>query len=143
MEARQRLQQNHAEADPLRRVQDAEPEPQTPARDGGGGGPAGPGQVEADVGGAPEHLGPAGRAEAHGEDGQDPRVRGREEGEDVEEGGPDDDEEEEDEEADGPGGDVLGGPEVEPVAAVGRREPVVLDHDHDEEPLGCICQLRS
>ena len=136
MEARQGLQQDHAEADPLHRVQDAEPEPQAAARDGGGGRTAGPGQVEADVGGAPEHLGPARGAEAHGEDGQDPRVGGGEEGEDVEEGGPDDDEEEDDEEADGPGGDVLRGPEVEPVAAVGGREPVILDDDHDEEPLG-------
>ena len=139
MEAGQGLQQDHAEADSLHGVQDAEPEPEAAARDGGGGGPAGPGQVEADVGGAPEHLGPARGTEAHGEDGQDPRVGGGEEGEDVEEGGPDDDEEEDDEETDGPGGDVLRGPEVEPVAAVGGREPVILDDDHDEEPLGS-CQ---
>ena len=135
VEAGQGLQQDHAESDPLHRVQDAEPEPEAAARDGGGGRAAGPGQVEADVGGAPEHLGPARGAEAHGEDGQDPRVGGGEEGEDVEEGGPDEDEEEDDEEADGPGGHVLGGPEVEPIAAVGRREPVVLDYDDDEEPL--------
>lgn len=139
VEARQGLQQYHAEPDPLHRVQDPEPKPQTPARDRGGGRTAGPGQVEADVGDAPEHLRPARGAEAHGEDGQDPRVGGGEEGEDVEEGGPDDDEEEDDEEADGPGGDVLGGPEVEPVAAVGCREPVILNDDHDEEPLG-YCQ---
>ena len=136
VEARQGLQQYHAEPDPLHRVQHPEPEPQAAARDRGRGGAAGPGEVEADVGGAPEHLRPARGAEAHGEDGQDPRVGGGEDGEDVEEGGPDDDEEEDDEEADGPGGDVLGGPEVEPVAAVGCREPVVLNHDHDEEPLG-------
>lgn len=136
MEARQRLQQNHAEPDTLHGIQDAEPEPETPARDGGGGGPAGPGEVEADVGDAPEHLGPAGGAEAHGEDGEDPGVGGGEEGEDVEEGGPDDDEEEDDEDGDGPGGDVLRGPEVQPVAAVGGGEPVVLDYDYDEEPLG-------
>lgn len=136
MKARQGLQQDHAEADALDGVEDAEPEPEAAARDGGCGGPARPGEVEADVGDAPEHLGPAGGAEAHGEDGEDPGVGGGEEGEDVEEGGPDDDEEEDDEDGDGPGGDVLGGPEVEPVAAVGGGEPVVLDDDDDEEPLG-------
>ena len=62
-------------------------------------------------------------------------MRGGEEGEDVEETRPDDDEEEDDEDGDGPGGYVLRGPEVEPVAAVWGREPVVLDDDHDEEPL--------
>ena len=119
MEARQSLQQYHAESDALHRVQDPEPKPQAPTSDRGRGRAAGPGEVEADVGGPPEHLRPARSAEAHGEDGQDPRVGGREDGEDVKKGGPDDDEEEDDEEANGPGGDVLGGPEVEPVAAVG------------------------
>lgn len=41
-------------------------------------------------------------------------------GEEVEEGGPDEDEEEEHEEEDSVGGDVLGGEQVEPVAAIGR-----------------------
>ena len=63
---------------------------------------------------------------------------GGEDGEDVEEGGPDDDEEEDYEDGDGPGGHVLGGPEVEPVAAVGGGEPVILDYDYDEEPLGRV-----
>jgi hypothetical protein len=134
MEARQRLQQDHAEPDALHRVQHAEPEPEGAAGDGGGDGAAGPGDVGADVGGAPEHLGPARGAEAHGEDGEDPGVVGREAGEEVEEEGPDGDEEEEDEEGDGVGGEVLRGPEVEPVAAVGGAEPVVLDADDDEEP---------
>lgn len=63
---------------------------------------------------------------------------GGEEGENVEEGGPDDDEEEDYEDGDGPGRHVLRGPEVEPVAAVGGGEPVVLDYDYDEEPLGWV-----
>lgn len=136
MEARQGLQEDHAEPDALHGVEDPEPEPQTPARDGGRGGATGPREVEADVRRPPQHLRPAGGAEAHGEDGEDPGVGFGEEGEDVEEGGPDDDEEEDHEDGDGPGGDVLGGPEVEPVATVGRRHPVILDYDHDEEPLG-------
>lgn len=45
-------------------------------------------------------------------------MRCGEEGEDVEETCPDDDEEEDHEDADGPGGDVLGRPEIEPVATV-------------------------
>ena len=62
-------------------------------------------------------------------------MAGGEGGEDVEEGGPDADEEDGDEDGDLPGGDVLAGPEVEPVAAVGGAEPVVLDYHYDEEPL--------
>ena len=134
MEAGEGLQQDHAEADALDGVEDAEPEPVAAAHDGGGGGPAGPGHVRADVGGAPEHLGPARGAEADGEDGQDPAVGCGQAGEEVEEGGPDEDEEEEHEQEDGVGGHVLGGEEVEPVAAVGRRQEVVLDRDDDEEP---------
>jgi len=56
-------------------------------------------------------------------------------GEAPEEEGPDDEEEEDDEQGNGPGGGVLAGPEVFPVAAVGRGEEVVLDDDGDEEPL--------
>ena len=53
----------------------------------------------------------------------------------VEEGGPHSDEEEGDEEDYAPGGCVLGRPEVEPVAAVGGGEEVVLEEDHKKEPL--------
>lgn len=63
-------------------------------------------------------------------------MRCGEEGEDVEESGPDDDKEEDHKDGDGPGGDVLRRPEVEPVATVRCREPVILDYDYDEEPLG-------
>ena len=59
----------------------------------------------------------------------------REGGEDVEESGPDADEKDGDEDGDLPCGDVLAGPEVQPVAAVGSAEPVVLDDYYDEEPL--------
>ena len=52
-----------------------------------------------------------------------------------EESAPDANEEGEDEEGDGPGGSVLGGPEVFPVAAVGSGEEEVLDEDGDKEPL--------
>lgn len=62
-------------------------------------------------------------------------MAGGEGGEDVEKGGPDADEEDGDEDGDLPGGDVLAGPEVEPVATVGGGEPVVLDYYDDEEPL--------
>ena len=48
--------------------------------------------------------------------------------------GPDEDEEEEDEQRDGVRRRVLRGPEVPPVAAVGRGEEEVLDQDGDEEP---------
>lgn len=49
VEASQRLQQYHAEPDALHGIQDTKPQPQTPARDGGRGGTARPGEVEADV----------------------------------------------------------------------------------------------
>ena len=49
VEARQGLQQYHAESDALHRVQDTEPKPQAPTRDRGRGRATGPGQVEADV----------------------------------------------------------------------------------------------
>ena len=74
VDPRQRLQQYHAEADPLQRIQNAEPKPKTAADEGAGDGAAGPGDVLADVGDAPEHLAPAGGAEADGEDGEDPAV---------------------------------------------------------------------
>ena len=134
MDPCQRLQQDHTKSDPLQRVQDAEPEPQTPSDEGAGDGAAGPGDVLADVGDAPEHLAPARSAEADGEDGKDPAVVFGEDAEEPEEGGPDEDEEEDDEADDLPGFGVVRTPEVAPVAAVGRAEPVVLDEDGDEEP---------
>ena len=54
---------------------------------------------------------------------------------------PDTDEEAEDEESDGPGGSVLGGPEVFPVAAVGGGEEEVLDEHGDEEPLEDVSRM--
>ena len=104
----------------MKRIQDTQPEPETPSHDGACCGAAGPGDILSDVGCAPEHLCPAGSAEADGEDGQDPAVACGEAGEEVKQSSPDDDEEEEDEEEDGVGGDVLRGEEVEPVATVGR-----------------------
>ena len=62
-------------------------------------------------------------------------MAGGEGGEDVEEGGPDADEEDGDEDGDLPGGYVLAGPKVKPVAAVGGAEPVILDYYYDEKPL--------
>lgn len=47
---------------------------------------------------------------------------------------PDADEEDEDEDDDTPNRCVLRGPEVSPIAAVRRREPVILEDDGDEEP---------
>ena len=54
--------------------------------------------------------------------------------EDEEHEGPAADEEDEDEEHDAPRGRVRRVPEVAPVAPVRRRQPVVLEHDGDEEP---------
>lgn len=60
---------------------------------------------------------------------------GGEVGEEVEDGGPDGNKEEDDKKGDAPGGDMLRGPEVQPVATVGGGEKVILDNDNDEEPL--------
>lgn len=69
------VQQDHAEADALEGVEHAEPEPQGAAGDGRADGAAArPRHVQAETRHAPEHLAPARRAEADGEDGQDPRV---------------------------------------------------------------------
>lgn len=134
MESRQRLQENHAKADPLQRIQHAEPQPQGAADQGAAYGGKRPGDPLAHAGGAPEHLRPARGAEADGEDGQDPAVAAGGDGEAPEREGPDADEEGGDEQRDGPCGRVLAGPEVFPVAAVGGREEEVLDEDGDEEP---------
>ena len=76
VESGQRLQEQHAEADALEGIEDAEPEPEAAAEEGAGGVAAAqdPGDVQADVGGGPEHLAPARGAEADGEDGDDPAV---------------------------------------------------------------------
>lgn len=55
--------------------------------------------------------------------------------EEVKDAGPDGDEKEDNKESDAPGRDMLRGPEVQPVAAIGGGEKVVLDNDDDEEPL--------
>ena len=60
---------------------------------------------------------------------------GGEGGKEPEKAGPDTDEEDEDKESDGPGGGVLRGPEVFPIAAIRGGEKVILDDDGDEEPL--------
>lgn len=75
MQPCQCLQQDHPKSDPLQGIQHAEPQPQT-ARDEGACGVAAacPGEVEAGARDAPPDLGPAGGAEAAGEDGEDPTV---------------------------------------------------------------------
>lgn len=55
--------------------------------------------------------------------------------EEIEDGGPDANEEENDEDGDAPGRDMLRGPEIQPIAAVGGGEKVILDHNDNEEPL--------
>lgn len=134
MKPRQGLQKNHAKADPLQRIQHPQPEPQAPSEQRTSNAAA-QGHIEADVGGGPENLRPAGGAKADGEDGQDPRVSFGKAAQDEERESPDDDEEEEEEEHNSPDGCVLARPEISPVSAVGGREPVVLDKDHDQEPL--------
>ena len=134
MDPRQRLEQNHAEPDPLHRVQDPKPEPQAPTYERAGDAAPGPGDILADIRRSPEHLAPSRGAEADGEDGQDPAVVFGKHGEEEEEAGPDEAEEGDDEEDDLVGFGVVGGPEVAPVAAVGGAEEIVLDEDGDEEP---------
>ena len=144
MDARERLQEDHAEADALQGVQDAEPEPQTASNEGGSDGPTGPGNVLADVGGAPEHLAPSGRAQTDGEDGQDPRMIFAKDAEEPEEGGPHDAEEQNAEKHDLPWLSEIARPQISPVTTVWGGEPVVLDHDGDEKPEDDLaaCQRR-
>ena len=73
VEASQRLQEDHAEPDTLHSVEDTQPEPEGAAEKGTGCRSA-PGHVDAERGCAPEHLAPSGRAEADGEDREDPGV---------------------------------------------------------------------
>ena len=120
MEARQRLQEDHAEADALNRVQGAEPEPEGPARQGAGEGRARPGDPLPHARDGPEHLAPARRTEADGEHGEDPGMTQRGPREDGQQDGPDAHEEAKDEEDDHPGLRVDGAPEVPPVTAVRR-----------------------
>ena len=49
VEASEGLEEDHAEADSLKGVEDAEPEPQGAAEKGGGEGCVRPGEIEADV----------------------------------------------------------------------------------------------
>ena len=67
VETGQSGEEDHAETDALEGVEDAEPEPETAAGEDRGDGAAGPRQVVAESGGAPEHLCPARGAEADGE----------------------------------------------------------------------------
>jgi len=97
VDARQRLQQDHAEADALHGIEEAEPQPQRAAEQRGRDGPPGPREIQPDGRRAPQHLAPARRAEADGENGQDPRVRLAERREHPQDGGPGEDEEDEDE----------------------------------------------
>lgn len=76
-----------------------------------------PRDVEREGRRAPEHLAPTRGAEADGEDGQQPRVRFAEVGEDADEDGPDDDEEQNDKQRCLPAGDV-DVPQEAPVASV-------------------------
>ena len=108
MEAGQGLQEDHAEADALEGVEDAEPEEEGAGQEGADERVVGQdGDVEGDAGGGPEHLAPARGAEGDGEDGDEPGVRGREAAEDEEDEGPDQNEEEEEEEDYDPGWGVL------------------------------------
>ena len=132
--AGERQEQHHAQAQALDRVEQAEPQPQAARDDGAGDGAADPGDVEADARGAPEHLRPAGGAEADGEQGHDPRVRLGEEGEDPQAEAPQDDEEAKGQEHRRPSRDVRRVEEELPVAPVQRREPEVLDDDVQQEP---------
>ena len=93
----QGLQQDHAEANALKGVQRSEPEPERPSDQGARHGPTRPWHVLPDVGRSPEHLTPSGRAETHGEDGDDPRVVFGQDTKDPEQTGPDDNEEQNDE----------------------------------------------
>lgn len=126
-------EQHHAETHTLDVVEQAEPQPQAARDDGARDGVADPGDVHAHARNAPQHLGPAGGAEADGEHGEEPGVLVGEAAEGVEDDGPQTQEEEDGEEDDAPPGDELRREEEGPVAAVRCRQPVVLDDDHGEE----------
>ncbi|PMD33641.1 hypothetical protein L207DRAFT_589198 [Hyaloscypha variabilis F] len=124
MHPRQRLQQDHAKADPLNGIQDTKPKPQRAADERRARGRAGPWYVLSDVRAGPEDLRPARSTEADCEERQDPGVGVREAGKAVQDCGPDEDEEEDDEEGDLPDGGVGGGPDEGPVAAGHGAEEV-------------------
>ncbi|KAL8829516.1 MAG: hypothetical protein Q9191_001967 [Dirinaria sp. TL-2023a] len=106
------------------------------ADEGACNGRAGPRHPEAHAGRSPQHLAPTRRTEADGEDGQDPGVAAREDGEAPEKDSPDADKEGGNQERDSPRGRVLAGPEVLPAPAQRRGEEIVLDNYCYEKPLG-------
>lgn len=69
VEAGQRLQEDHAEADALDGVEGPEPEPEGPACEGAGERRAGPGHPRSHARDGPQHLAPPRGAEADGEHG--------------------------------------------------------------------------
>lgn len=81
---------------------------------------------------------PTRSTESDCEEWDDPGIGFRESAEEVEDETPDYNEEEDCEEENGPGWGESGGPEVGPVSTCRGGEPVVLDDDHYEEPLGWI-----
>ena len=107
VEAGERLEEDHAEADTLKRVQHAEPEPQGAPDEGAAERGHGPGYPLAHARCAEEHLCPARSAEADGEDGEDPAVGAGGDCEAPEGEAPDGDEEGENKEGDGPCGRVF------------------------------------
>jgi hypothetical protein len=75
MHTSQGLQENDTEPETLDRIQHTQPEPDTAGRESSSGIAAGdPGEVVADSGDTPPDLGPAGGAQAAGEDGEEPTV---------------------------------------------------------------------
>ena len=119
----------------LHGIQHPQPQPERSPGKSTSHGSTSPGDILAYIGSSPQHLRPAGGSQTHCKNGQDPGVVGGQDGEEVEYAGPDADEEDDDEDDDLPYSGVLAGPEVEPIAAIGGAEPVVLDDDDDEEPL--------
>jgi len=117
--ARECLQEYHSEAGSLDRVEHPEPEPERASNESASFRTAGPREVHTDVRDAPEHLAPTRGAKADGEDGENPGVLFREDGEESEHAGPDADEEEHHQQCDLPLRDVRAAPEVGPIPTIG------------------------
>jgi hypothetical protein len=96
------LEQDHAEAKTLERVQDTQPQPETAGYKGSACIAAGPREKQAHARNTPPDLSPTGRSEAAGEDWQDPTVGFRKVSEHNKNADPDEAEEKNDEKADVP-----------------------------------------
>ena len=134
MDPSQSLEQDHAKAHTLQRVQHTKPKPERAPDKSRSDRSSSPRHVLPNVARAPQHLTPPRRTEADGKDGENPGVILGEDSEDPEEGGPDEDEEQDAKQHDLPRLRVVRRPKIRPVAPVRRRQEVVLDDDSNKKP---------